>query len=385
MPIIVSSSTAVAALATTTVADIIEATSRDLQERFATGPRSALLIEYTDRIHKQILGYRHWDWMLSLPQRFITERGQTEYWIGPTGAEDDGMVDTGLNLTNVRRVKKGHVYSRSKWTELFDVAESPNISDWQHADASYIEGEPANYRNDRLAPNVISIYPAPDQGSEYEIVPYAPHSTTSTSGALSARTYYIRLTFVDAAGNESLPSTTARQWIAANKVITVKSPVPELTVGSAGISYVSYNVYASTTEGSETKQGSATTLGTDWTEGGSGLTTNGASVPTESTIDPLRGYLMEFRYYKQHTALTAEGSVLLVPDDFKHVVVAGVNWLSAQYLHRDQSTRDRTLSEVDFWRDRFHDGLREMAHDQNSWPSGGAFIGPDPGQCPVYW
>ena len=377
MPIIASPSTALAALATTTVADILTACQRDLQERFDTGPQSDLLIDYTDRIQKQILGHRRWDWMFSTAKRFITERGQTLYWIGPSGSEDVGMVDTGLDLSDVRQVKTGHVYDRSNWTEIFNVAESPNYMGWQNPDASYSESAPVQYRNDRLSPNVIGLSPAPDTGSDYEIVPQAPHSTTATGGALSARTYYVRVTFVDEAGNESAASETARQWVAASKLITVQPPQPELTVGSAGITYPSYNVYASTTEGSETLQNvSPTAIATAWTEDATGLTTSGASVPSESEIEPLRGYLIEFRYYKQHTPLISSDQTLLIPDEFKDVVVAGVNYLAAQYLHRTDSTRD-AVPEVQFWAGAYQAGLQRLTKDQNPFPSGGAFIRPD--------
>lgn len=384
MPIIASPSTAIAALATTTAGDIMDACSRDLNSRLGTGPRSPLLIDYVNRAQQHILGVRRWDWLMSVPQRFITERGQTEYWIGPSGAEDVGMVDTGLDLSDVRQVKKGHVYNRSRWTEIFNVAESPNDFNWQRSDGAYIESEPQNYRNDRLTPNVISLYPAPDTGSDYEIVPHAPHSTTATGGALSARTYYLRVTFVDAAGNESLPSTTARQWVAASKLLTVKAPQPELSISASGIGYTSYNVYASTTEGSETKQGSSNLITADWTEDATGLTITGDSVPTESTIEPLRGYLMEFRYYRAHTPITSDDDVLLVPDDFKDVVIAGTNWYAAQYLHRQESIRDQT-PEVAFWEMRFREGIQRMVRDNNPWPSGGMFIGPDPGMTVSWW
>jgi len=377
VPIIASPSTSLANLATTTVADIITAVNRDLQERFDTGPASDLLIDYTDRIQKQILGHRRWDWLLSTRQRFITERGQTEYWIGPSGSEDVGMVDTGLDLSDVRQVKVGHVYNRSAWTELFPVAELPNQAGWQNPDASYTEGPPVQYRNDRLSPNLISMAPAPDEGDDYEIVPAAPHSTTATGGALSARTYFLSVTFVDEAGNESAPSETARQWVAASKLLTVQPPQPELTVGSAGVTYTSYNVYASETEGSETLQNvSPVAITTTWTEDAAGLTTNGATLPTESEIEPIRGYLIEFRHYRQHTPLISTDSVILIPDDFKDVVVAGVNHLAAQYLHRTDSARD-PIPEVQFWAGAYQEGLQRLTKDQNPFPAGGAFIRPD--------
>jgi len=58
------------------------------------------------------------------------------------------------------------------------------------------------------------------------------------------------------------------------------------------------------------------------------------------------------------------------------VVVAGVNYLAAQYLHRVDSTRD-ALPEVNFWEAAYRAGLQRMTRDQNPFPSGGAFIRPD--------
>lgn len=376
MPIVIPPATSVAALATTTALSVVEQVQRDLNDRFAGGPRSMLVLDYINRIQQQILGHRRWDWMLSTPQRFVTERGQSDYWIGPSSAVDEGMVDTGLNLSDVRQVKKGHLYSRSEWTEIFNVLEGPMEAQWQWPDGSYSEGTPTQYRSDRLTQNLISLYPAPDEGSDYHIIPAAPHSTTSTSGALSARTYYIRCTFVDAAGGESEASATSRQWVAASKIITVKAPIPELSLGAAGIGYTHYNVYASTTEGSEKLQNvSPTVITADWTEAGSGLTTSGAAVPSTSTIEPINGYLMEIRYYKAHSPITADADVLLIPDDYIDVVVAGVNWLASQYLHRQATTRD-AVPETVFWHQRFVEGLTRMVKDQNPW-GGRAFLVPD--------
>ena len=360
------------AAATQTVQNILDKVQRDLLNTFMYGGGAsttapAVLIDYVDRVQQDILGRRPWNWMLSTPKRFITERGQSDYWVGTLAGQAAGQVDTLLNLTDVRRVMQGSVSSRSGFRRIFSVEEGPLA--WQNEDGSYQEGVPHSYRNDEGAPNVISLYPAPDLGSNYELVPQAPHSTTAAGGALAARTYFIRTTFVDLAGNEGEPSTTARQFVEASKLITVKAPQPAHSPGSGGISYLRWNVYASTTEGSEQLQASNTATSADWTEPASGLIT-GAAVPTTFSLDPLRGYVIEFRYYKAHTLLTAVGNTLLIPNEFRDVVVAGVNRLAARYLPGKGDL-------AALWERDYETGLARMSMDQNPWPGATRYIHPD--------
>ena len=370
------------ATATLTVQQIIDRCQRDIDDILMAGGGTGstaptLGIEYVDRVQQMILGRRPltWDWMLSVPKKFLTERGQTEYWIGTTTSQAAGEVDTLLNLTDIQQVKPGSVIGRSAHNMPFNVQEAPVGSAWQNEDGSYQEGTPQWYRNDEARANVISLYPAPDTGSDYELVPPAPHSTTAAGGALAARTYYIRTTFVDLEGNESLPSTTARQFVEASKFITVKAPQPLISAGSAGVSYLRWNLYASETEGSETLQNvSPTATSADWTQSVA-LTTSGASVPTSSTLEPLRGYLIEFRYFKKHTTLTAVGDTLLIPNDFRDVVVAGVNMLGWRYI---SMTHPEKAVQMQMWQQDFQAGLARMVQAQNRW-GGKKFMRPDPG------
>ena len=363
------------AAATTTVATIITLVREDLMELFTSSGSTSVLIDYCNRIQAMILGRRPqgWNWMYSAPQRFITERGQTDYWIGATGSVSAGQVNTTLNLTDVRRVVNGSVLSRSGFASLHSVTEAPLAIGWQNEDGSYDEGMPHSYRNDEGTPNVVSIYPAPDEGSTYELIPPAPHSTTAAGGALAARTYFIRTTFVDLDGDEGEPSNTARQFVEASKLITVKAPQPKIDFGSAGVSYLRYNVYASETEGSETLQNvSPTATSADHTEAASGLTSTGAKVPTSFDLEPLRGYVVEFRYYKTHSTLALTTDVLLIPNEFRDVVVAGVNWMASKYLGDTNPAAD-----VAYWRDLYQTGLARMVQDQNPWPGGVMYIRPD--------
>ncbi len=347
------------ATTTITVLDIMDRTTEDLLELFAASGSTSVLLDYVDRIHAMIVGQRRWDWLLSSPQKFMTELGRSDYWLGATGSQSAGEVDTALNITDLRRVKQSRMFSRTGYQELSNTDEAPLTLNWQNRDATYNQGPPKVFRNDEGTPNVLSLYPAPDEGNSYEIVPYPPILTTAAGGSLSARTYFVRLSFLDEENNESTTSNpAARQFIEASKLITVKSPVAPISAGTSGIRYNQYNVYASTTEGSETLQNaSPTAVGVDWTEPTGGLITTGAVAPTSSSIEPLRGYIIEFRYYKAHSELATTASVLLIPDEFRDVVVAGVIWLALGYL--------RHYEIAEQWKSIFTEGYKRLAREQN--------------------
>lgn len=109
----------------------------------------------------------------------------------------------------------------------------------------------------------------------------APALNQVSAGALTATTYYVQVTYVNALG-ESLPSAEASKAVSANSVLTVSSP-PSVA-GATG-----YNVYVSNTagggSGAETKQNSTPiAIGTQWQEPTSGLI-GGSALPTaNSTI-----------------------------------------------------------------------------------------------------
>lgn len=351
---------------TTTAQNIIDAVRQDLE--FAPTNTNTLL-DYTDRVHQILLRMSRWKFLESAPQHFITERDQTDYWVGTTGSAAQGSVDTALNLTDLDLVKRGSVFDRSNFHELQVTDEQPLLLRLGFQDDRSRPGRPATWRNAPDTPNIINIYPAPDNQNTYQPVPPGPYATTSAAGAQAARTYYVVLTFVDSAGGESSPSDETSFFIPANNVIVVKSPAAEVTKAASGISYTSYNVYVSTTSGSETKQNTnPITLGSDWTEPGSGLIA-GASKPSTSNIAALGGYIIEFRYYKTRTAITATNTVLQIPDYYKDVMVAGVNWMTAQFLKRD--------TEAAIFKGLFGEGIISMYRDKNLFPRGHEFIGPD--------
>lgn len=361
------------ATATTTVTNVLDLVKEDLMERFVISGSTSVLIDYTNRIQQMVLVEREWDWMTSGIKKFITELGRTDYWIGATAGQSAGQVDTALNLTDVRQVRQAYTAVRSAYKELYPTLEPPMHSSWHKPDGTYApSGAPKVFRNDEGTPNVLSLYPAPDTGNTYEIIPEAPILTIGSGGALAARTYFVALTFVDEANNEGSLSEIARQFVRASNLITVKAPVAGISAGTSGIRYNQYNVYAGTSESSLTLQNaSPTAIASDYTEAAGGITSTLAAPPSSSAIEPLRGYIVEFRYYKARGVLDAGADVLQIPDDYRDVVVAGVNWLASRYFHDDTTSQ--------FWQQMFRDGIRRMVKDQ---PHGLDFIMPDPAARP---
>ncbi len=105
--------------------------------------------------------------------------------------------------------------------------------------------------------------------------PAAPGLSQVAGGSLAATTYFVKTTYADAAG-ETLASTEASLAVSANNLLQVASPAT--VAGATG-----YNVYVSTTTGTETRQTTpAIALGTAWTEPTTGLTA-GAALPAANT------------------------------------------------------------------------------------------------------
>ena len=95
--------------------------------------------------------------------------------------------------------------------------------------------------------------------------PAAPTTGTSVAGALAARTYYVKVTYITTSG-ETLASAETIQAVAANSVLTVTSPI-------AATGATKYHVYIGLTADEETLQTGtgAITLGNTWTEPTSGM------------------------------------------------------------------------------------------------------------------
>lgn len=356
-----------------TVSDVADGTIQEVQNAFSASGSSSVLISYVDRIQREIVRRRRWDWMKSATQQFVTSLGQTQYWIGATGGASTGQVDTGLNLTDVYEIAASTVLDRNGFTDLAQFEEPPLVPGEENRDTTYIMDSPRWFRMDEGTPNLLEIYPSPMKAPDYLLFPLPPLCGTAVSGALAARTYFVKVTFVDSLGGESTGPVQATQIsIPANSVLVVHPPQPGVTTSGTGVSYNRYKVYVSTTEGSELLQSTSVSTTSTWQEPNGGLIA-GVGVPTSSTLSPLNGFIIQFRYFKKITRLTSLSDSLLIPPRYIDVVIAGVNWLGAQYNPAD----GRGSKKMTDWFAVYNSGVVSMIRDTNPFPGTELFIRPD--------
>lgn len=362
-----------------TVNAVISKVSQDIRSQLSAtaNPGQNILIDYTNRVHKQMLRYSRWGFLLADVQYFMTKYGQTDYWLGPLNTLPTGAVDTGLHLTDIDKLKKDEVRDFSNNRALKPLGAQPLGARLNFRSGMSRPAQPATFVQDWNTPNLLHLYPAPDNRNTFTPSPEPPILTTSTGGALALRTYYVRITLTDNIGGESSASSTSSYiTIPANSLLTVRSPKLLISQNASGVQYSGYKVYAvqaatltANAEGTETLQTvSAVSIGTDWTEPPSGLTTNGVGVPTANTLAPLGGYILGFRYYKNRAALAATGDTLQIPDDYLDVLVHGVNALAWKFLEKE----DQAASSLQAYKS----GLTEMIWDKNLFPDND-FIRPD--------
>lgn len=366
---------------TTTAQVIINSTSQDARQTLsATDPTNGQLtmLDYVSRISLEMLRASRWVFLLSAPKQFMTQLGVTSYWIGPSGSAPIGTFDTGLNLSDLRIIKPKSVFDRTNFTALGHVDEAPLAARLAFPDGTSRPGRPSVWRQDESTPNVLNIYPAPDNQNIYAPQPLSAFATVAPGGALPARLYYPTLTFVDSFGNESTAPALSEYFIPANNLITIYPPQEPLMAGTTGVRYDRYNVYAASAGTNEsnqiqsdetTLQASLLSTSVPWTEPFTGLTTTGPNPPGDNLIQPLTGYFMEFRYYAQRVPVTVLSQVLQIPDDYRDVCIAGVNALTFDFLTRP--------GEAQKWYSIYKDGITQMIRDINFMAKGGEYVQPD--------
>lgn len=367
--------------------EVLNATQQDIQHM--VGMNHASLLDYVGRVQLFIHKRSRFNFMLSCPQKFITEKGQTDYWIGPSGQGPINVVDTGLNLQDVEFIKPGSVFDESNMKILGRVTERPAVQRLQFPDYAQRLGKPSVWRFDSgggggtcnvaCPGNVMNLYPAPDNQNGYSPVPEAPYVSPTASGALAARTYSVRITLVDSLGGESIAPNQAFVYLPANQVAVVHPPNPTVINGASGVAYDRYNVYAIQTTnqggGGEIKQTpSPISITTSWQEPGSGLISSGAGVPNSSSIAQLGGYIIQFRYFRQRQTKPTLATVLQIPDEYFDTMVAGVNWLAFS----QRADLPYAVAQTALWKQNFEELLTAMIRDKFMFPKGGDYMSPDP-------
>jgi hypothetical protein len=355
------------------VADILASVSQDVRQQLSStaAPGQSILMDYINRVHKRVLRYSRWTFLLSQPQYFKTVKSQSLYWLGPSDQCPKGVVDTGLNLKDLDKIKKDSVLDISNIRQLKWLSTPPYGPQLQDTTGMGRNGLPATWLQDPNNPNELQIYPPPNNANPSTPTIPNPIVQSVSGGSLTARTYYVKITFVDSLGGESASTANGtEQWIALDNLAIIRTPYIAFNTTDIGVKYASYNVYASVTEGSETLQTvTPIAIGTDWTEPTTGLTTTGASVPTANTLAQFGAYLIKFQYYKNRIDLTSVEDFLQVPTDYFDVIIHGVNAYGWNLIGKPQESQQSFAL--------FNSGLREMIWDKNLFPEGVEFIRPD--------
>lgn len=365
------------------VGNIIDKVSQDVRTQLsalANTPGQPILIDYVNRTHKQVLRFSRWGFLLSEPLYFMTAFGQTDYWIGPNNAISGAKVNTGLNLIDVDKIKKDEVRDYSNDSALKPLGAQPLGPTLNFRSGQTRQDQPRAFYQDWNDPNVLHIWPGPDNQNTFQPQPSPPILQYAPGGSLPQRNYYVRITFVDSVSGESTGSNISTNLvIPANNLMTVVSPALFFKSNASGIQYASYNIYASNDPSfqpepdpnSETLQNtSPIQIGVNWTEPTNGLTTTGVSVPTANTLAQMEGYVIGFRYYKVRLDLTQTSQVLQTPTDYDDIIVQGVNYLAFKILGKQQEAMASQQA--------YKAGLTEMVWDKNLFPDND-FIRPDAG------
>ena len=370
-----------------TVQDVIDGVSQDIRNQLSAtlvGKQQDSLIDWTNRTCQEMLRWSNWSFMESNVFYFMTVKGQTNYWIGPTGTGPSNTIDTGLNFTDLYKVAKDSVRDMSNFRQLKWLKEAPIGPTLTYTSGMSRPGQPAAWRQDGDTPNLFQIYPAPDNQNTTQPVPAPPFITQTPGGSLSGRIYFIKITLVDELGGESSASTANQNFLVrTNNLCTVASPQLLFPGTSDGILYSSYNVYAQAVTptayqtnqsdpGGETLQNvTPIPIGTNWTEPISGLTTTGALWPQNNSLAQLGGYIIALRYFKARTILTAVDDPVQVDEKYKDIIIHGVNRYAWPLLGRPDMAKEADS--------KFIDGYRQMVVDKNLTPEGVEFVRPDAG------
>lgn len=355
----------------TTAENIIDAVIQDAQRESTN--RTAIL-DYVNRTCQRILRDTQWVFLRSNIQRFITQPGSTDYFLGST-LPPGGAVPTGLGLSDVWSVWTESVFDVTHGTQLLMNPASANIkSNLSFQDGKSRPGIPRSFKYEITNPNVLSIYPYADNQNTYQPVPLSPVCTTTVQGALAGRMYYVYSTFVDDQGNESsgsvVPTTV---FVPAGSTLVAQPPIAEVA-SAQQVSYSHWNCYVGLTAATAYKQTAsplATSVAFDEPTSGQVITTK---LPTVNNLAPLTGYIIEFRYFRQRIAINSLTQILQIPDYYADVVIAGTNYLFNLYMNNKEIGH---MEKAGVWKQEFNDGIRQIRKDLNISFRNTDFIGPD--------
>lgn len=163
MPIVVvtaGASSVPSSGATTLAQSIMDCAAQDMRQMLSSSAGDVgtqILLDYVDRVHREICERKRWKFLQSDIKTFTTVAGQSNYFIG-IGSVPSGATDTGLALNDVRSINPAYVVDRTNGRQLFHTDEQPISIDQYWTLNNY----PTVWRNDTSnLGTVVNLYPPP--------------------------------------------------------------------------------------------------------------------------------------------------------------------------------------------------------------------------------
>lgn len=143
---------------TMTVQDVLNRVSSDTRFQLSATSASdqAILIDYVNRVHLELLRASKWKFLISGLLSFTTQAGKTDYYIGNTGLPN-GTVDTGLLIPDLGSIRPDSVKDTTNYRPLFRILEAPLAES-----LIAVNSRPRFYRSDPASQSLLNIYPPPD-------------------------------------------------------------------------------------------------------------------------------------------------------------------------------------------------------------------------------
>jgi len=302
-----------------TVLQIISGCSQDIRRILDSGDSGdqVALIDYTNRTQLSLLREARWRFLLSGVLHFQTKPGYVDYWIGATGSNP---------------------------TQTFTLSA-----------ASAGTGGNTTYTGVGLS--VLGV---------------------GQTGTVSGMTGANNGSFTVVASTSTTVTLNNPNGIAETHAGTFGVVIPDTGLNITNVGVVKPGTVFDRTNFRRLYPTDEAPLGPNFTGlGRPGLYRNDQNTPGIFSVYPPAQdvYLIEFRYWFSKPQLAGLSDTLLIPDDYKDVVIAGVNYYANLYLREN-------YQDAQIWKGVYDEGVKGMKRDHNLFPRGQEFISPDPASQP---
>lgn len=161
---------------TTTVTSVIAKVSQDIRGLLGTtGGDATILIDFTNRVHEDILRKTRWHFLRSNIKTFTTTSGVSKYYLG-SGSLPSGYTNTSLALADIFTIDEGSVFDRTNYRQIVRISARP-LTD------NTVTGYSSQYLFDgQIQADGLELYPPPNGAYSIDFR-YFKERTTLTAGS----------------------------------------------------------------------------------------------------------------------------------------------------------------------------------------------------------